>query len=483
MSKIRYVAQETVKVKDAETSKLLATLFWGDNVELVKSTEEGHQIRIFCRNRVTGKWKWNQGIMPAKTKLSDSNPVLKVRFIDVGQGDGAIVETPSGRLIIIDGGEGNNFSRYVTTAFMHVIMNEPLPCDAIVVTHGDADHFVGLTNLLEQRRHDKEGNQLEDSPFVLPQRIFHNGLVKRPDPEKVVDAFGETEVVDKVTYCTELADDLLAVAEEELSETFKRWHKALADLPNANDGLEITRLEYGQDARFDFLKDEGIGIKVLGPITDQVNNAPALRFLLKPGSKSSLSDSHTVNGHSIVLKLTYGNVRFLFGADLNEESEERLLKKAGEDGISLAAEILKVPHHGSHEFNPHILDAIRPVVSVVSSGDENAMKEYIHPRAGLMGALGKYSRHTVDKPLIFVTEMVAFFAQVNQAYRKRKPSEVKEGESEYEELRNVYQKSQYGIVHVRTDGEKVLVITHSGKEAMKEYYTFTVDEHGDVTFD
>ncbi|HAP78492.1 MAG TPA: competence protein, partial [Acidimicrobiaceae bacterium] len=32
---------------------------------------------------------------------------------------------------------------------------------------------------------------------------------------------------------------------------------------------------------------------------------------------------------------------------------------------------------------------------------------YIHPRATLMGALGRYSR--AAEPLVFVTELVAFF--------------------------------------------------------------------------
>ena len=48
-----------------------------------------------------------------------------------------------------------------------------------------------------------------------------------------------------------------------------------------------------------------------------------------------------------------------------------------------------------------------PVVSVLSGGDESARKVYIRPRATLMGALGKWSR--VPEPLIFVTELVAFF--------------------------------------------------------------------------
>ena len=95
---------------------------------------------------------------------------------------------------------------------------------------------------------------------------------------------------------------------------------------------------------FDFLDAEGIKVDVLGPIVEQVNGRDALPWL---------SDaSHTITGHSIVLKMTFGNVRFLFGADIDTPSEERLLAKAAEIGASLTAEVLKVPHHGSADFVP-----------------------------------------------------------------------------------------------------------------------------------
>ncbi len=55
-----------------------------------------------------------------------------------------------------------------------------------------------------------------------------------------------------------------------------------------------------------------------------------------------------------------------------------------------------MPHHGSADFSGAFIKMVSPVVSVVSSGDESARKEYIHPRATLMGALGKHSR--VDEP-------------------------------------------------------------------------------------
>ena len=74
--------------------------------------------------------------------------------------------------------------------------------------------------------------------------------------------------------------------------------------------------------------------------------------------------------------------------------------------LNLQAEVFKVPHHGSADFSGAFLQAVSPVVSVVSSGDDTARKEFIHPRATLVGALG-YSR--LEEPLVFVTELVAFF--------------------------------------------------------------------------
>jgi hypothetical protein len=243
----------------------------------------------------------------------------------------------------------------------------------------------------------------------------------------------------------------------------------------------MRRLEYGDGDAFDFLAGEDITVDVLGPITDVVKGKPALPMLREPGG-GGLSISHTINGHSVVLRLTYGNVRMLFGADLNEESEQRLLARTRADGISLTSEVLKVPHHGSADFSPAVLDAIRPVVSVISSGDESGAKEYIHPRAGLVGALGKYSRGTVERPLVYVPEMVAFFRRIGRASVhgfSKTGEELPTGER----VANAYSKSSFGIVHVRTDGERVLVATPSGKFDQKEAYAFRVSSNGAVTFE
>jgi hypothetical protein len=471
MATTRVLADDVVKLYAAgDDKKLVATCFWGDTLQEVRR-EEGRPVFALPR----AVWNSEQEryenksfeVKPKREVAFQDRSVLKVRFVDVGQGDGAMVETPDGQRILIDGGEGPWFRRYLRVAYAHVLRTRPLHCDAVVVTHGDADHYDGLTDLLNSRRNATE-------PLITANFVFHNGLVKASgDDAKVI--FGATKKVDGKWYATDLVDDVRQVADSRLNTDFRRWRDAVKALRSGNGAVKMRRLEYGDDEAFDFVSDPKFAMRVMGPVTEEVGGKAALPLLRRPGS-SSYSAAHTVNGHSVVLKLVYGNVRFLFGADLNEESEERLASHARATGDSLAAEVLKVPHHGSADFSPRMLEAVRPVVSVISSGDESTAREYIHPRAGLVGAVGKYSRPTVEKPLVYVTEMVAFFRRLKKAVELLPKKEQRE-------ILNPYEKLAFGIVHVRTDGERVLVATHSGRDDQKESYAFRVDAQGQITWE
>lgn len=103
------------------------------------------------------------------------NKVLKVNFVDVQQGDGMVIESPDGK-VILDGGDNQMFARYLAGRFRNTSLQQPKPVDCIVVTHGDADHFSGLSEILKSETNKAKRKQL----FMQPQRIYHNGLVKRP---------------------------------------------------------------------------------------------------------------------------------------------------------------------------------------------------------------------------------------------------------------------------------------------------------------
>jgi hypothetical protein len=193
----------------------------------------------------------------------------------------------------------------------------------------------------------------------------------------------------------------------------------------------------------------------------------------------------------LAFRLSYGNVRINFTGDLNEESLQ-ILDKTLDDRL-LKAEILKAPHHGSHEFDFKTLQKMAPIVSLVSSGDDSEFWEYMHPRANLLCALGKISRE--DQGIIFSTELAAFFKHKDLSF---KTSDLKDffknsDKDSYTkaELMTLFSESitdsalkkmvftgfertNFGLIELRTDGERVLVFTHSGKPWVKEAYTFTV---------
>jgi hypothetical protein len=46
-----------------------------------------------------------------------------------------------------------------------------------------------------------------------------------------------------------------------------------------------------------------------------------------------------------------------------------------------------------------------------------------------------------------------------------------------------FQRTAYGMVKIRSDGERLLVSTNSGKDDMKEAYAYQRDKHGQPVAD
>ncbi|MBA2467149.1 MAG: competence protein, partial [Sphingomonas sp.] len=306
---------------------------------------------------------------------------------------------------------------------------------------------------------------------------------KRPDAEM----FGKTHK-DGRLYAIDLVDDPRDVPVAERNEPFAKWCDLLDVWEQrlaaaTGEQMEVRRLDQTMTDAFNFLHGEGIDIDLFGPVTETVAGKPALEFLRKPKDDVSIilgtqpvaggtvSASHTINGHSVNFRLRQKNVRMLFTGDMNQESMQRMRDVLPD--LSLRSEILKTPHHGSADFDYAFLQEVSPVVSLVSSGDEGVRHEHIHPRATLMAALGKASRQM--PAVVFATELAAFFAYRGPSTDKQPTAGQKADFEGFERL-------NYGIIHVRTDGERVLAFTHSGKRGMNEAYRFTVSATGEIAF-
>ena len=81
---------------------------------------------------------------------------LRVTVLDVGQGDCILVETPTGRAMLVDGGGSNDESQVDSTdvglrtvvPFLHYRGINRL--DVVVLTHPHGDHCGGLTAVLRE---------------------------------------------------------------------------------------------------------------------------------------------------------------------------------------------------------------------------------------------------------------------------------------------------------------------------------------------
>jgi competence protein ComEC len=94
------------------------------------------------------------------------------------------------------------------------------------------------------------------------------------------------------------------------------------------------------------------------------------------------------NDNSLVLRLTDDKVRFLLPGDIQNKVEDELVK----EHAPLAADFLKVPHHGSKTSSTEVfLAAVAPRVAVISVGEANpfghpaqyVIERYVHSGARL----------------------------------------------------------------------------------------------------
>lgn len=80
-----------------------------------------------------------------------------------------------------------------------------------------------------------------------------------------------------------------------------------------------------------------------------------------------------LNTYSIVLKLTYGNTKFLFTGDAQAQNERAMIA----NNYDLSADVLKLGHHGSRTSTSNeFLNKVNPKYAVVSCGKGN---DYGHP--------------------------------------------------------------------------------------------------------
>ena len=105
-----------------------------------------------------------------------------------------------------------------------------------------------------------------------------------------------------------------------------------------------------------------------------------------PGEKLFSGTSSDVNNNSLVIKMTYGQISFLFTGDIEEEAMTALLKSEHK----LKSDVLKMPHHGGYFTSAdRFLQAVSPRLGVICVGSNN----FGHPNPQILQSL---ERHGIE---------------------------------------------------------------------------------------
>ncbi len=115
---------------------------------------------------------------------------------------------------------------------------------------------------------------------------------------------------------------------------------------------------------------------VLGETSAEVLWPPAAN----PSKASPATDNR--NDVSVVLRATVRGIVILLTGDVGAEAQRRVLRAHAD----IAADVLKVPHHGSADQDPRFLAAVGASIATISSGADN---DYGHPTASLLETLRK----------------------------------------------------------------------------------------------
>ena len=392
-------------------------LIFGDEV----NTRQGAAPSGDDYNRVEYRGRIGEWREPALLRTRG----LELYFLDVGQGDAAFIVTPNNTKILIDGGLRERALGFLIWKYRLDHDDNDVTIDHLFLSHADKDHVEGLIPLLNH-------------PRISVNAVHHNGIGLFDSGFNT--SLGNLSADGRLTTLHDRLTDLdgLDLASGQ-HQVFADWIQAVSDV-----GAAYQRLDRSIGV-FD-IGDPDIICEIVGPALE--SDGESLRWL---------SDkSHTINGHSLVLRLTFGGVRAFFSGDLNEPGSDHLLAIPNAS-LGINAHIFKAPHHGSHEFSPALLEAVHPMLTVVSSGE---VPDHGHPRANFLGAMGRAGRG--EEPLLFSTEIAALFVDLGDSDSMMDAGTVTTlGDLDFTrsaanvEARRRFKKILPGIINVRSDGEQI----------------------------
>lgn len=491
--------REPVYLYDVNSGEKVRQVLWGDWLKVSENVNpDSDWINI--------TWAWQDIEKSRELKIkrnhtSDTRP-LEIAFVDVGQGDGAVLITPekdeNERIIIIDAGDSDHMLEFLKTRFM--TYRKDFCFHAAINTHPDKDHYSGFERIFKH---------VGDNPSqkICFDKFYHSGVVEWPTGNSWEKLGGRVKHNNK-WYLNNLVQ-----SHSKMVDIFtgydgqKEFPKTIsAAIENDSVGefamlsTEHGELRHGRSWLPDFppLGPRGYEIEIIGPFIERDDND---NKLLRTFDSQT---GKTKNGHSVLLRLTFGDIAILFGGDLNKPAEKFLLQKYSgkqswpktEDSKKemvetakqfLRSDVMKSCHHGSSDVTDEFLKAVDSSAFVVSSGETGG---HVHPRPDLLGRLGRHGRG--EAPIILSTELqrstrekqdAALLKRLkrNIAYKVKhnsnpqKAEKIAEKDTEIADDLKTLGRSNVdvdGTIYVKTDGQKLIAAFKKETNSLKDKWFY-----------
>jgi beta-lactamase superfamily II metal-dependent hydrolase len=463
---IKYINKNVAILYVLANPEKKVELLWGDQFRITGGPDDGYYTG-FARG-VAGRVK--------SIDLGDES-LLEFYFIDVGQGDGVLVRTPDGRHILVDGGyprksqpSGKNAADFVDWKFKKDYGKDTIVIDAMISSHCDSDHYGGLWDLINPN----ETHEL-DIDEVQIKKYYHAGISWWKSPTGARST-GKVEN-GLITTLLENEDHIGEALESDADWKLQgEWRDFMELIYKQHIPVKRIYHEEGGDIKSFPEFDSEVDIKVLGPVQLTKNGSK--------GYKDLGDDSQNTNGHSITLRVDYGNFRLLLTGDLNANSQRVLLESHVGNKLAFQADVAKSCHHGSDDCSLEFLQHVHAGATVISSGDS---EKHDHPRPAIVAAsaLTGFQQIKDDKlitPLVYSTEISRSYKlgrayQVDidgVSYNDMSKVDVKINETDAGDLNPktkirrldkayIVSGIVYGLVNVRTDGKKIVCATMNEK--------------------
>lgn len=286
----------------------------------------------------------------SETRQGDARPSrMWAHFVNVGQGDGAVLEFPCQVAVIDVGGEfgggpgkvdgGRLFREYLESFFAErPHLNNTI--DVVFLTHPHADHINGLPRLI-----DEDGN----GPFTI-RNVVDNGQTGNTGRLKKQSEFRERAIAMGAGYsAVELARQVTAT------------------------GITNAAID-----------------PVICPDIDPIITA------FWGGVNEAIQEFEEYrnpNNHSVIVRVDFGAASFLFTGDLEDKGEADLREQYESNIGVFDVDVYQVSHHGADDdTSDRLMEIMTPRIAVISMGDPETRGigsawGHGHPRIGTIEVL------------------------------------------------------------------------------------------------